>query len=139
MTITFRRTRALQLAAVVLIAIVVAGVMLSSSFGIRDGARDASAQALARNALMIQRSHYYGSGEYADAETLRNSEPKVDATDEVAVLGSVYVRSEAYSTTLSASTKDGTCYWIRDTAGAATYATTPCTEEPGDADFAAAW
>ena len=139
MSITFTRTRAIQLAVVALITILVVGLMMSSSFGLRDRARDASAQALARNALMIQRSHYYGSGEYADAETLRNGEPKVDATDEVAVLGSVYVRSEGYSTTLSASTKDGTCYWIRDTAGAATYATTPCSEEPGDADFAAAW
>ena len=139
MSITFTRTRAIQLAVVALITILVIALMMNSSFGLRDRARDASAQALARQALMVQRDHYYGSGAYADAETLRNGQQEVAATDELAVLGSVYVRSEGYSTTLAASTKDGTCYWIRDTAGAATYATTPCAEEPAVEDFAAAW
>ena len=139
MTVTIRRVRALQLGVVILIVVVIVGVMLNKARDVRDSARDASAQALARNALMIQRDHYYGSGEYADAETLRMGEPEVDATDQLAVLGSVYVRSEGFTTTLAASTEDGTCYWIRDTAGTATYATTPCTDEPDDEDFGPTW
>ena len=127
------------MAVVAAVVTVVIAVIFNNTIGVRDSARDAAAQSLARNALMIQRSHYYGGGEYADAEALRNGEPKVDATDEVAVLGKVYVRSEGFTTTLAASTPDGTCYWIRDVAGAASYATTACTTEPSEPDFSSAW
>ena len=139
MSLTINRVRALQLAVVMFIVVVIAGLMINRSLGLRDSAREKSAQSLARNALMAQRDHYYGTGEYADAEALRDGDPKVDATDQVAVQGKVFVRSEGHTTTLSSSSKDGTCYWIRDTAGVATYATTPCTEEPEDQDFGPSW
>lgn len=139
MTIAVTRTRAVQIAVVALITVLVIGLMLNSSLGLRERSRNSAAQALARQALMIQRNHFYGSGQYADAETLRNGEPMVDAVEEVAVQGKVYVRTEGAATTMAASTPDGTCYWIRDASGVATYATTPCEEEPGDADFTSAW
>ena len=139
MTIAITRTRAVQMAIVAFIVVVMIALMLNSSLGLRDRSRNAAAQSLARNALMIQRNHYYGSGQYADAETLRKGEPMVDAVEQVAVQGKVYVRAEGSSTTLSASTPDGTCYWVRDTAGVAAYAKTPCEAEPGDDDFAASW
>ena len=139
MTFTFRRVRALQLAVVVLIVVVVAGLMMNNALKTRESARTASAQALARSALMIQRAHFYGTGVYADAEALRDGEPKVDATEEVAVQGKVYVRTEGQTTILASSSKDGTCYWIRDANGVASYATTPCTEEPNDDDFGPNW
>lgn len=139
MTLTIKRVRALQLAIVLLIVVVLAGLMLSRSLRVRDSAREASAKSLARNALTAQRSHYYGTGEYADAAALRDGEGKLDTTDDVAVQGKVFVRSDGHSTTLASSSQDGTCYWIRDTSGVATYATTPCTEEPEDEDFGPTW
>ena len=136
MQIVIRRRRAFEVAVVLAVVVVALAVILSNTLGIRDRSRSAAAQALARNALMVQRSHFYGSGTYADAETLRKGEPAVDAVEEVAVLGKVYVRSDGYSTELASSTPDGTCYWIRDTSGVATYAKTSCDVTPGDKDFA---
>lgn len=139
MQISIKRRRAIELAIVAAVVTAVLAVVLTNTLNLRNRSRDAAAQALARNALMIQRSHYYGSGEYADAEGLRNGEPAVDATDQLAVQGKVYVRAQGFTTTLASSTPDGTCYWIRDVAGAATYAKAPCETEPTDADFGAAW
>lgn len=139
MSLTIQRTRALQLAIVVFVFFVIAGLMINRSMSLRESAREKSAQSLARNALMVQRDHYYGTGQYADAEALNSGEPKVEATDDVAVQGKVFVRSEGQTTTMASSSEDGTCYWIRDTAGVATYAKTPCEREPQDEDFKPSW
>ena len=139
MQIAITRRRAFEMAVLGGVVTVVIAVIFNNTVGVRDSARDEAAQALARSALMIQRSHYYGVGEYADAEDLRNSESKLETTEVVAVQGKVYVRSEGFTTTLAASTPDGKCYWIRDVAGTASYATTSCTTEPTDPDFGATW
>lgn len=139
MQLTIHRRRAIEITVVVGVVAVVLAVILSNTFGLRASSRTAAAQSLARSALMIQRNYYYGSGEYADAETLRKGEPAVDAVEDVAVKGKVYVRTEGQTTTLASSTDDGTCYWIKDSNGVASYAKTPCEAEPTAEDFAASW
>lgn len=139
MRLTIQRVRVVQLAIVALVMLILAAFLITRSMNLRESAREKSAQSLARNALMVQRDHYYGTGQYADADALNAGEPKVDATDDVAVQGKVFVRSEGHTTTMASSSKDGTCYWVRDTAGVASYATTPCDQEPQDEDFKASW
>lgn len=102
-------------------------------------ANDTTAQIQARRALMVQRTVLSDGNGYGTAADLEEAEPTLDYTEDAVVSGKVFVRVEGDTVTLASRTASGTCYWIRDTDGVASYAAASCDVPVEARDFGASW
>ena len=127
----------------VIIAIVLA-IAVPTLLGSRERASDVAAKSLAREGLATQKSFFSDRGSWGQASEVQPEEPAIRFDDldlrGPQVLGVVYVKVDGDTATLVSRSSTGTCYWVREPAhGGTTYASTPCTDTPADADFHSSW
>ena len=143
----------IELCVVLVVISVLLGIAVVTLLGSRERAANAAAKARARDGLVAQKTFAADGKGYASADELTDSniEPslQVDKLDEPAdeahVLGVVYVRKNDSSTVdLVSRSNSGECYWIRETNGASSYATTKVSSdgvcaEPAPEAFTSSW
>ena len=132
----------------VTLVVIIIGVLLALAvptfMGTQHRAADIAAKSRARLGLTTQKVFFTDHGSWGQAPDIQPEEPSVTfdnlGLSGPQVLGVVYVKVDGDTATLVSRSSTGTCYWVREPAhGATTYASTPCTDTPADADFHSSW
>lgn len=130
-----------------LVVVVILGILIG--YGIptflraKNSSSDAAAKTRTRQALLTQKTFYTDRGLWGQAAEIQPLEPSVEFVDldpdGPQVLGKVYVRVDGDAATLVSRSATGTCYWVRSSTIATTFAKAPCEADPTAAEFGPAW
>jgi type IV pilus assembly protein PilA len=138
----------IELMVVVLIIAILIAIAIPTFLGARQRAQDKAAQSSLRNALTASKTIYTDGEDYTDATpgtagTLKSTEPSLDFVDNATLSTGpkeVSVLTTTNQVTMTALSKGGTCFAMRDTVSPAGSAGTEFAKVTGTckADTAAA-
>lgn len=129
----------IELMVIVLIIAVLLAISVAVFLGAKERAADTAAKSRVIDALKAQRVIYTDAQAYGEGTAVELVEPSIETDSDAVVAGKVFVKVEGDIVTLAARSTSGRCFWVRDSAGVASYAKADCDEPVESLQFGAGW